>query len=56
MGEAKRRKQIDPNYSKICQKRFLTESWYQQMLTNFPKGFKIDQGYSLYGRGIIVAK
>jgi hypothetical protein len=46
MGEAKRRKQIDPNYGKVRSNQ--AELWYQQMLANLPRNFRIDEGHRLY--------
>jgi len=46
MGEAKRRKQIDPNYGKV--KRNLSEFWCRQMFNDLPRNFKLDGGHILY--------
>ncbi|MGL6281676.1 MAG: hypothetical protein ACRC2J_04645, partial [Microcoleaceae cyanobacterium] len=46
MGEAKRRKQIDPNYGKV--KKYHPLRWYQQMLASLPRNFRMDEGHRLY--------
>lgn len=50
MGEAKRRKQIDPNYGKVRygKVRNQPEIWYKEMLANLPQNFRMDEGHRLY--------